>query len=206
VDLEGHGRENLFDDVDVSRTVGWFTTQFPLLLEQPEANNPGKTLEAVKKTLAAVPQNGIGLGILRYLDQKKNSAIHHMPRAGLLFNYLGQVDQEAEEHSWLQGAPESTGPQRAPENPRSHALEINAIISGGQLRMNWSCNSANASQDRAPALAQTCLDELRRLIHALDSADPEDAVPGILEDSGLSQEELDALADEIGLDDLDDFS
>ena len=68
VDLEGHGREELFDDVDLSRTVGWFTTLYPVLLQVPPGSGPGQALQAVKEQLRAVPNRGIGYGLLRYLS------------------------------------------------------------------------------------------------------------------------------------------
>ena len=67
VDLEGHGREELFDDVDLSRTVGWFTTLYPVLLEVPASAGPGQALQAVKGQLRRVPQRGLGYGLLCYL-------------------------------------------------------------------------------------------------------------------------------------------
>ncbi len=73
VDLEGHGREDLFEDVDLSRTVGWFTTLFPIYLQLEEVDRPGETLKSVKEQLRRIPNRGIGYGILRYLN--KDTAI-----------------------------------------------------------------------------------------------------------------------------------
>src|SRR5204863_6104544 len=67
VTVEGHGREPLFDDVDLSRTVGWFTTTYPVLLDLTGANGPGDALKAVKEQRRAVPRSGIGYGVLRHL-------------------------------------------------------------------------------------------------------------------------------------------
>ena len=68
VDLEGHGREPLFDDVDLSRTVGWFTSLFPVLLELPSVKDPGEILKSVKEQLRHIPHHGIGYGLLRYMN------------------------------------------------------------------------------------------------------------------------------------------
>ena len=67
VDLEGHGREELGEEVDVSRTVGWFTTLFPVRLEIKAREQPGAALKRIKEQLRGVPQRGIGYGLLRYL-------------------------------------------------------------------------------------------------------------------------------------------
>ena len=66
ITLEGHGREELFDDVDLSRTVGWFTTTFPIRLDLRETNDPGDLIKSVKEQLRRVPNRGIGYGLLRY--------------------------------------------------------------------------------------------------------------------------------------------
>ena len=69
VDLEGHGREEIFEDVDLSRTVGWFTTIFPVLLESGGGFHPGNALKSVKEQLRRIPNRGIGYGLLRYLSR-----------------------------------------------------------------------------------------------------------------------------------------
>src|SRR5262249_38394636 len=68
VDVEGHGREEIDKPVDVSRTVGWFTTVFPVVLQIDKTVDPGKALKSIKEQLRAVPQQGIGYGLLRYLS------------------------------------------------------------------------------------------------------------------------------------------
>ena len=65
VQLEGHGREALFDDIDLTRTVGWFTSVYPLRLS-PSAADIGNSIKAIKEELRAVPHKGIGYGVLRY--------------------------------------------------------------------------------------------------------------------------------------------
>src|SRR5207247_7744318 len=87
IDLEGHGREDLFTGVDLSRTVGWFTTIYPVRLQRG-AGGPGEALKAVKEQLRRVPNRGIGYGLLRYVrDEEMDSS------AGGSFNYLGPFDQ-----------------------------------------------------------------------------------------------------------------
>src|SRR6185295_15826710 len=85
VELEKHGREDLFEDVDLSRTVGWFTNAFPVLLR----------VEAPKEQLRRIPRGGIGYGLLRYLcrDEEVARQMRVLPGAAVSFNYLGQLDQ-----------------------------------------------------------------------------------------------------------------
>ncbi len=115
VDLEGHGREPLFDDLDVSRTVGWFTSLYPVVLEAGDAG-PGEALVSAKERLRAVPGRGIGYGLLRHLGNAEAvRLLEAAPGAEILFNYLGQVGSTSEESS-LSGLPQ---PPPAPAGARA---------------------------------------------------------------------------------------
>ncbi len=91
IDLEGHGREELFSDVDLSRTVGWFTSLFPVLLQLPSDEQPASVLKSIKEQLRSIPNRGIGYGILRYLceDTTVNQQLQTIPTPEISFNYLG---------------------------------------------------------------------------------------------------------------------
>jgi amino acid adenylation domain-containing protein/non-ribosomal peptide synthase protein (TIGR01720 family) len=128
--LEGHGREELFEDVDLSRTVGWFTTMFPLRLELRGVENLEDAVESVKEQLRRVPRNGIGYGLLRYLRGRGLSI-----RSDLSFNYLGQFGQDSMELSRYGLAAESVGPSMSPRGRRSHQLDFNCVVLGGRLRV-----------------------------------------------------------------------
>ncbi|MGQ5682180.1 condensation domain-containing protein, partial [Streptomyces sp. ESR1.13] len=90
VDVEGHGREDLFEDTDVSRTTGWFTTISPLDLPVPAADRPAEGLKEIKELLRARPRQGIGHGLLAY--GSADSLLHGAEPAQISFNYLGQFD------------------------------------------------------------------------------------------------------------------
>nr|QEO74373.1 condensation domain-containing protein [uncultured bacterium] len=137
VDVEGHGREEMFDDVDLSRTVGWFTTIYPVLLELPDTGNIGDELKSVKEQLRSVPNKGIGYGLLRYLSESERSSesFGSLPEAAVSFNYLGQFDQTLPKHSPFALARESSGPMQALNGNRSHVLDVSGIITDGRLRV-----------------------------------------------------------------------
>ncbi|WP_284368788.1 condensation domain-containing protein, partial [Pseudomonas putida] len=91
VQLEGHGREALFDDVDLTRTVGWFTSMFPVKLTA-QASLDG-SIKGIKEQLRAIPDKGLGFGALRYLgDTQAREALAGLPVPRITFNYLGQFD------------------------------------------------------------------------------------------------------------------
>ena len=94
IDLEGHGREMIFDDVDLSRTVGWFTSIFPVFMQLADSEEPGQALMDVKEQLRKIPNRGIGYGLLRYMRQDDIAGqLRAFPRAEVSFNYLGQFHQ-----------------------------------------------------------------------------------------------------------------
>jgi amino acid adenylation domain-containing protein/non-ribosomal peptide synthase protein (TIGR01720 family) len=137
VDLEGHGREELIKDVDISRTVGWFTSLYPATFSLIDTNM-STVINQVKETVRNIPHQGLGYGICRYLmnDVKMRSHLENIPQSEISFNYLGQfLTEQFSEPGW-QLAPESTGSTQAPTSP--YLFEITASIASEQLRLNWS--------------------------------------------------------------------
>ena len=127
MDLEGHGREDIFPNVDVSRTVGWFTSIFPLVLKTNPDWNLGTLVKSVKEQVRAIPHRGNEFGVHRYLgDEESRRQLAACAQPAVAFNYLGRVDRiSGTETGPFALAAESTGPQRSPEAIRRHALEVN---------------------------------------------------------------------------------
>ncbi|KYC42725.1 non-ribosomal peptide synthetase [Scytonema hofmannii PCC 7110] len=172
--LEGHGRENIVDGVDLSRTVGWFTTIFPVVLNIPatDKDNIGDVLKSVKEQLRTIPNKGIGYGLLRYLSQKPEiiAQLQTSKQAEISFNYLGQFAQVLNQSSMMQIASESSGQNHSLHHPRPHLLDINAIIIDERLQIDWTYSS-NFHQPRTiEKIAQEFLETLQELIdHCLSS-------------------------------------
>jgi non-ribosomal peptide synthase protein (TIGR01720 family) len=133
VDLEGHGRQPVVEGVDPSRTVGWFTSLYPVLLHLP-AGEDGEAEEvaallAVKEQLRQVPNRGLGFGLLESRRGRDAG-----PRPEISFNYLGQLDVGGAADDLLRLADAPTGPARSPRALRPHPLEVVAAVSDGRLR------------------------------------------------------------------------
>ncbi len=173
VDLEGHGREPLFDDLDVSRTVGWFTSLYPVVLEKGDAR-PGDALVSARERLRAVPGRGIGYGLLRYLGNAGTGEAARLleaaPAAEILFNYLGQVgplgpvDANFQGSSFFRGSNASAGPSRSPRAHRTHALEIVGLVAAGRLRITLTYGARTHRRETAERLAAAYAEALRQLI------------------------------------------
>jgi len=162
INLEGHGREELFDDVDLSRTVGWFTSLYPVLLQNYPDNNPGQTLKAVKGALRNVPHNGVGYGVLRYLSDQSDK-LNMIPQPEIGFNYLGQYDQVAGETSLLRTAVGFRGHEQSPVAERPHALDIHSVITGGRLQVSMLYSENLYNEATMQGLAQQIIVELTSL-------------------------------------------
>jgi non-ribosomal peptide synthase protein (TIGR01720 family) len=166
--LEGHGREPLFDDVDLSRTVGWFTTQFPVLLEAGDAAGCGETLAAVKEKLRRLPRRGIGYGLLRYTagDEPLARALRQAPQPEVSFNYLGQFDQVAAAPGAFRPTLDGVGPQRSPRALRPHPLEITGLVAGDRFQLSLTYGAGIHRRETIERLAEQMGAELRGMIVA----------------------------------------
>ncbi|MCE9671221.1 non-ribosomal peptide synthase/polyketide synthase [Myxococcus stipitatus] len=172
VDLEGHGREELVEDVDLTRTVGWFTAAWPLLLEVPEEADAGATLLAVKEQSRQVPQRGVGYGLLRYLrDDAVAEQLRAMPRAGVSFNYLGRLDAGRSQSALFTLSREPTGPAHAESGLRTHLLEINGHVLEGRLELTFRYSGNLHREERIRTLAEDYVSALRTLIARRQDAD-----------------------------------
>lgn len=195
VDVEGHGREDIFEDLDLSRTVGWFTSVFPVCLHLGVASDPGEALKTIKEQLRSIPNHGIGYGILRYLsnDPALIALLKSLPQPEVLFNYLGQFDSaNATASSVFALAPDSCGLARSPKGRRSYRLEINGWVWGGQLQLNWSYSNQVHRSATIADLAQRYQDALRTLIAHCQAPGAGAFTPSDFPLAQLSQAELEA--------------
>ncbi|WP_433701326.1 amino acid adenylation domain-containing protein [Nocardiopsis sp. CA-288880] len=136
VDLEGHGREDLFEDVDTSRTVGWFTTVFPVVLTS--APRWADQIRATKETLRAVPGNGVGYGALRHLGTPRQRALlEREPAPGVSFNYLGRFDTAPGRDALHTGLRLNPGGEHSPLEERAHLVEVVGRFEGERLVFDW---------------------------------------------------------------------
>lgn len=185
-DLEGHGREPLFEEIDLTRTVGWFTTMFPVRLDI-NSDHPGEALKTVKEQLRQVPNRGLSYGLLRYLaaDAEVNRQLTSPTESDVAFNYLGQFARTEEL--------ESSGQPRSPRARRAHLLEINGSISGGRLRLNWEYSRLHHRRATIERIAAEFIECLGDLISHCRSPKQAGFTPSDFAQAGISQNELDKL-------------
>jgi non-ribosomal peptide synthase protein (TIGR01720 family) len=193
VDLEGHGREEVVDGVDLSRTVGWFTTIFPVVVEQTPGARPEERLKAIKEQLRAIPTRGIGYGLLRYLSGEREvvEQLKSTPAPKVSFNYLGQFDQELSDDRRFGAA---TGPQGAWQSAkqlRRHLLDINGWVRDGRLSLQLSYSENVHRRQTIDELARGVMEALQALIAACQAAEVGGATPSDFPEAKLDQQQLD---------------
>jgi non-ribosomal peptide synthase protein (TIGR01720 family) len=201
IDFEGHGREPLFDDLDIARTVGWFTTIYPVALRVEEVENPAAVLGSIKQQLREIPNHGIGYGLLRYLheDEDVRRQLRQLGRPGVSFLYLGQVDQLQPGRSAFKPAAESPGPNRSARQARGHMLEIDAMIRGGVLQVAWRYSRNLHRRSTIEALAARYIAALESLIrYATSPAEAALYLPSDFPQANVSQQELDEIIARFG--------
>ncbi len=139
--LEGHGREELWKDVHVGRTVGWFTSLFPVNL-QLTTDSLGEAIISVRDQLRQIPNRGLGYGVLNYLvgDSAITPEQSRCCQPELTFNYFGQIDRALNKSSLLRLASESPGPIHSPRAQRMAKIEINGLVLHDCLELHWSFN------------------------------------------------------------------
>ncbi len=191
IHLEGHGREDLFEGVNLSRTVGWFTSIYPVILRL-DGHGPAQALKSIKEQLRALPQRGIGYGLLRYLSENV-ATLESMPEAEISFNYLGQFGQSKNEAGTFVSAPESGGPVVSPLSKREHLLDINGSVSGGQLCFSWAYSQNTYRRETIDALAHTYLRALREIIVHCQQPEAGGYTPSDFPLASLTQAQIDAL-------------
>ncbi|WP_337154748.1 amino acid adenylation domain-containing protein, partial [Pseudomonas protegens] len=193
VQLEGHGREELFDSIDLSRTVGWFTSVFPVkLTPQPALAD---SIKFIKEQLRAVPNKGIGFGALRYLgDAQAQAALAALAVPRITFNYLGQFDGSFDDQqAWFAPANEAKGDDQSLHAPLGNWLTLNGQVYGGELSLGWNFSRAMFDTATIEHLADDYARELKALIEHCSQPEHRGATPSDFPLAGLSQQQLDRL-------------
>ncbi|MEM1256116.1 MAG: condensation domain-containing protein [Cyanobacteria bacterium P01_H01_bin.21] len=190
IELEAHGREQITPEIDVSRTVGWFTTTYPVNLQVSNIENCTESLKSIKEQLRQIPDRGIGYGMLRYLgDEVTRQRLTQASSSDVLFNYLGQQDLTSAGLQVMQDI--DVGTLRDPQNKRGYLLEINAWVAAEQLHVSWRYDAKVHRPNTLETLANNYLSALKSLIAQCSGTDSGGFTPSDFPDADFSQTELD---------------
>ncbi len=195
LDLEGHGRADTFERLDVSRTVGWFTAMYPVLLSA-EADLIA-TLRATKERLRAIPADRIGYGVMRYLSDGGQQTTD-LPQAEISFNYLGQLGQELPADAPIGVANEPCGPDHDPAAQRPHLIEIGGRVVRGQLHLEWTYSTTRHAASTIERFASDTIAALRSLIAGANQMHPAACIPADFPLASIQPAELQTLVARYG--------
>lgn len=199
--LEGHGREEILEDVDINRTVGWFTSVYPVVVDFSR-ELLARQVKEVKETLRRVPNKGIGYGILKYITSPGNKEdITFKLSPAVSFNYLGQFDQDIPKTTFGI-ASESAGPDVSHEEIRQYELDISGMLANKQLVMSIDYSGKRFHRDTIGRLAEAFKSALHEVITFCSSREHQELTPSDLTYTGLSIEELEKLCSQFPVEDL----
>lgn len=204
INLEGHGRENIMEDVTISRTIGWFTTMYPVILGIRDDRDLASTIIDIKESLRKIPNKGIGYGVLRYLTptELKQFTVFSM-NPEISFNYLGQFDRQVGQNgqdrnslgmSWL-----STGQNISLDSQSKFVLNINGLVSNGQLSFSFMYNRCEFAGEKIKELADFFKNCLEMIINYCINRDETEMTISDFDAADLDTDEMDAIYDELEL-------
>lgn len=195
LNLEGHGRESIIDDINVHRTVGWFTSIYPVLFELENEYDFSRNIKMVKEYMRKVPDRGIGYGVLKYLtgeDYKQGLLFNINPE--ISFNYLGQIDHDLNKSS-LQVSPEYQGANHGELIKRLSPVEVVCIVSGNRLNTSCIYDVHLFNDAEMQVFLMRFMDMLAEIIHHCCASSREERTPDDFIYKDLSLEELDNFFD-----------
>ncbi|MBE6052207.1 MAG: amino acid adenylation domain-containing protein [Clostridium sp.] len=191
INLEGHGREMIYPDIDISRTIGWFTTTYPVVLSMEKGKDLSYMIRKTKETLRKTPNNGIGYGILRYISNfsdEENVSFKCNPEIG--FNYLGEFDKVATTKTF-ELSDVSSGIQVSPQGERITVLDINGMVLNNELTFTCNYNTKEYFEETINNLMELFKDNLIEIIDYCTSGTAKQVTPTDLGDANISIDDLD---------------
>jgi non-ribosomal peptide synthase protein (TIGR01720 family) len=196
LDVEGHGRENLFDKIDVSRTIGWFTTVYPVAFKSIGRCLDAEYFQSIKSILTAIPGKGIGHGVLREIA--KVEALNHAPLAEVCFNYLGKVNNvigDKSKQGMLAREVMNIGQPRSPKARRAFVFEINCAVVDNKLTLKWSFSNKMHLVGTVEKLALDCIKNVTAIVNLKSVDTPISAEDELFELADIDESDLSAISD-----------
>jgi amino acid adenylation domain-containing protein/non-ribosomal peptide synthase protein (TIGR01720 family) len=195
VQLEGHGREDVVDGIDVSRTVGWFTSVYPFALVLHDDRDIGYQIKAIKEDLRSVPHRGVGYGLLRYVSAgARSGGVRLEGRPEISFNYLGHFEAAVDAgHGAIRISTSGGGDGVHPDAARPCDLDISALVLGDEASIEFQFAPSRFAAADVARLRQAFDEELTCVLDHCTTMRAPELTPADLTYSALSLDELDEL-------------
>ncbi|WPF77229.1 non-ribosomal peptide synthetase [Bacillus velezensis] len=192
--MEGHGREHIMPELDISRTVGWFTSMYPVLIDLNTAGAElGTAVKTVKDTLGRIPDKGIGYGILKYMTPPEQKTIRFRQAPEISFNYLGQFNDTEDQHTFsLSGL--ASGHDITPTWQREQAVEMSAMAVQNKLHFSLSYPPSRFRNETMEQLLQTLQQYLRDIMAHCTGKEEAEKTVSDFSSKTLTSDDLDSIA------------
>jgi amino acid adenylation domain-containing protein/non-ribosomal peptide synthase protein (TIGR01720 family) len=197
INLEGHGRQGITRgiELDITRTVGWFSAEFPVVLDMTHAHDLAYEIKHIKETLRQIPNKGIGYGILRYLTpagHKPGACLSLEP--GINFNYLGEFSRDNEpDNDVFTASPMSCGQTVSPGMESEYSIDINAVAAEGKLTVQIEYNRYEFKKSNIEKLADFYLSALEKIIQHCSQNREEELTISDYSAADLDEQELEGI-------------
>ena len=192
---ESHGRADLFEDVDVSRTIGWFTALYPIQFSLAETTTTAEFLKSVKNTLRQVPRLGVGYGVLRYLRRENSLVKQSLP--AISFNYLGQFDADSETSRLFRVNTGVNVVERDPRNIRPFELGVTASVRQGELSLGISYSPHRWAADNIRQLMELFRAKILEFIQYCLTTEEAGFTAADFQEVELDEESIEGILDEL---------
>ncbi|WP_339788681.1 amino acid adenylation domain-containing protein [Paenibacillus sp. FSL R7-0313] len=196
INLEGHGRESIGTDIDITRTVGWFTTKFPVVLEPETDRDLAYQIKQVKENLRRIPNKGLGYGVCRYLSKSEDGLVWGA-EPEINFNYLGQFDDDVNQDE-IGISSYSSGSPASDRQARSFVLDINGMVLDGALSLDLSYSRKQYRKETMEAFAQGLEQSLRDIIIHCAGKENTELTPSDVQFKGLTIAQLEQIPQRSG--------
>lgn len=193
--LESHGRVKLNEEINITRTVGWFTSEFPVFLNTRASDDLSTFIKTVKDHLHKVPNLGIGFGLLKFSAPTRSTQVTNATIPQIAFNYLGKVDDEVAGETIFQLEDDTLGNEESLQNQSDYALEIVGMGRGGAIEFTLEYHQSQFTDETVTAWMNTFKSTLQELIDFCSNRDYSEVTPTDFDYSDLSLQDLNELND-----------
>ena len=195
IDLEGHGRHTPDSELDITRTIGWFTSIYPILLNVEEGSSISEIIKITKENIRRIPNNGLDYQILRYMD-KDNTSLNESLKyeSQITFNYLGQLDNDLNTEAFSL-VDMTVGQSMSPESERFTKLYIKSMVIKGKYRVTIDFNKNEFDEKSIEGLAEEYRKKLLSTISHCIKKDDVEYTASDFGNSELSCEDFDNILD-----------
>ncbi|PHS10319.1 MAG: hypothetical protein COA88_02420 [Kordia sp.] len=198
INLEGHGREELFENIDITRTVGWFTAMYPVVLGSENSFGIGGTLKKIKDNLHKIPSKGIGYGMLRYFQDSWSSEDLKNGTPQISFNYLGQFANGSSGKTGFVIEPLSPEVTLSSEDYRLYPLDINSWVINEELYVVMDYSYEEFTSNEINEFSEYFKQNLTDIIaHCLDKEGTEITLSDFTS-SDIEESEFEDILDDLG--------